>query len=182
MEHNACIYQSTKNTCNFEGGGDGLTQLEFDYQLTGSANDNWSSFWLNAMAHGRWIQDAELDALEYMWGHLNHNWAGLPQDTHFKSSDMKNGHVTLKITTEGASATDCAYQSHTCADGGDWAKHWFSESTKALIRSGDLKHQFYIDFWDTKGNSSLQVENIKMQGGYKFKQQCSVAYGISSPF
>ena len=29
--HNACIYQSTERTCNFEGGGDGLTQLEFDY-------------------------------------------------------------------------------------------------------------------------------------------------------
>jgi hypothetical protein len=88
INHNACIYQSTSRTCNFEGGGDGLTQLEFNYEFTGDANNNWSSFWLNAMANGRWIQDAELDSLEYMWGHFNHNWAGLPHDTHFKSSDM----------------------------------------------------------------------------------------------
>ena len=73
------------------------------------------------MAHGKWIQDAELDALEYMWGHLNHNWAGLPHDSHFKSSDMWKGHVTLKITTEGARATDCTYGSNTCQENGGWA-------------------------------------------------------------
>ena len=61
------------------------------------------------MAHGKWIKDAELDALEYMWGHFNHNWAGEPHDSHFKSADMWKGHVTLKLTQDGARATDCAY-------------------------------------------------------------------------
>lgn len=78
INHDACIYQSTRDTCNFVSGGDGLTQLEYDYIYTGDANNNWSSFWLNAMADGRWIKDAEADPTEYMWGRLAHNWAGEP--------------------------------------------------------------------------------------------------------
>lgn len=53
---------------------------------------------------------------------------------------MKRGHVTLKMTTEGASATDCEYGSHTCPDSGNWARHYYSGYTKSLIDSGKLKH------------------------------------------
>jgi hypothetical protein len=30
-----CIYQATHETCNFSVGGDGLTQVEYNYEYTG---------------------------------------------------------------------------------------------------------------------------------------------------
>ena len=83
----ACIYQNTQDTCNFSVGGNGLTQLEFDYKFTGDAHGNWSSFWVNSMRNWQWVQDVELDGLEYMSGTLAHNWAGWGNQVPFKSAD-----------------------------------------------------------------------------------------------
>jgi len=60
----------------FSVGGDGLTQVEFDYEFTGDPKANWSSFWINSIENWKWIQDSEMDMLEYLDGTFAHNWAG----------------------------------------------------------------------------------------------------------
>lgn len=35
VDKRACIYQDTQETCVFSVGGEGLTQVEFDYEFTG---------------------------------------------------------------------------------------------------------------------------------------------------
>ena len=48
INHHACIYKDTQDTCNFSIGGDGLVQVEYDYEFTGDPSGSWSSFWINS--------------------------------------------------------------------------------------------------------------------------------------
>jgi hypothetical protein len=93
----------------FSVGGDGLTQVEFDYEYTGDPHANWSSFWINSMQNNQWVKDAEMDMLEYMSGTFAHNWAGEGHQVPYKSADLWKGHTTLKIQQTGAQSTDCAW-------------------------------------------------------------------------
>ena len=113
INHHACIYKDTQDTCNFSIGGDGLVQVEYDYEFTGDPSGSWSSFWINSQyanaseAH-KWDQNTEIDTLEDMFGNLSHNFAGEGHQVQFNGSDKTRGHVTTYLTQEGAKSTDCA--------------------------------------------------------------------------
>lgn len=47
VNHHACIFQHSNGQCNFFLGNNGISQIEFDYEVSGDPNSNWFSFWLN---------------------------------------------------------------------------------------------------------------------------------------
>ena len=41
VNKNACLYQSSVDSCRFSLGADGVQQMEFDYQIEGKTGDSW---------------------------------------------------------------------------------------------------------------------------------------------
>ena len=65
VRHDACIYQHTFESCRFFLGDNGVSQLEFDYEITGDRS-NWFAFWLdpNKGHANKSVPDAEILPLE----------------------------------------------------------------------------------------------------------------------
>ena len=82
------------------------------------------------------------------------------------------------MSNTGARATDCAMNSSSCAEGGNWATKHFSGDTVNSINNGSLKHHLDIDYWFTKAASSLTISNVRMFGGQSFVNACRVASPI----
>jgi len=178
----ACIYQHTQNSCQFFIGSNGLTQLEFDYEITGDRWSNWFSFWINSSRYGNWVKDCEIDSLENMYKSLAHNFAGEGHQVPFKSQDGFKGHVTTVMSDTGARITDCAYGSQTCQMTGDVAYHNWSSATANDIRNGQIKHHLDIDYWFAELPSSLTVSNIYMWGQGAFSSMCQGVSAVETEF
>jgi len=106
----ACIYQETEESCKFFIGENGMSQMEFDYEIQGDMNSNWFSFWLNPRnAHNQWVQDCEIDSLENMYKSFAHNFAGMGHQTHFPANRRNKGHTSTYLQSTGVQVSDCDF-------------------------------------------------------------------------
>ena len=68
--------------------------------MTGNTLKQWFSFWMDPILNGKWIREAEIDALEHMPNSplTAHNFDGMGRQTKFKPANKNKGHVTVWIT------------------------------------------------------------------------------------
>ena len=62
----------------------------------------------------RWIQDSEIDSLEYMNKRFAHNFAGTGHQVPFDPSRGFDGHVSTYLQYDGAQITDCPKGADNC--------------------------------------------------------------------
>lgn len=176
VQKKACIYQHTQDHCSFYIGGNGLQQLEFDYEITGDTWSNWFSFWINsADENGHWVKDCEIDSIENMWKSFAHNFAGQGHQVEIPDGRKMKGHATTWLQSTGAQITNCDYGSEHCDFGGDYAHHTFQDSTANKIQDNKIVHHLTIDYWESWLASSLKVSKIKMKAGGDFTKMCPTA-------
>ena len=150
VNKHACIFQHSNGQCNFFIGNNGVSQIEFDYEVSGDPYSNWFSFWLNPQdEHYHWVKDVEIDSIENMWKSFAHNFAGLGHQTHIPNNRRFKGHTTTYLQDTGVQVADCDFGAHNCPLRGDYANKKFSGSSVSGIRAGKIKHHFYIDYWKT---------------------------------
>lgn len=155
-----CRTVNTHDACKFTLGDNGLTQISFDFDVSGSCHGadgtEWLAFW---MYRDPWANTAEVDFIESKYGPgtgLNTNFAGVGnQVIIFDGSTSKpwSGSVTAKFSGSGTAVSVSVSNSNNSNVG-----------TTTLTQSEGYYFVMDTATGSTATDCKIKVSNLKVKG------------------
>lgn len=168
------INTKTNNSCVFDLGTGGVTQISFDFSVSDQCHEtadttDWLAFWIYTEAPpGKWASTAEVDFIESLNGPskgLNSNFAGNPTQVSIFPAGITSpwsGSITATFSGTGSATSVKVSNSINPAN----------PATGTLSYSND--YFFVMDTTPTMVSScTVTVSNLKMQGDLGDASNCA---------